>query len=89
MPSVSPTTAAAGAAAAGVSGDPLTGKWGERPMSRGRPRIEAVPVNTDQSSPTFPDPTEGDTERALRRDLVVLTAQRRARRRARHLRWSI
>ena len=37
-------------------------------------------MNPEQTSPTFPDPLDPD-ERALRRDLVLLTRQHRRRRR--------
>jgi hypothetical protein len=47
-----------------------------------RPWNEAVPVISYETSPTFPDvPCDDDDERALRRDLVLLTAQHRLRRR--------
>jgi hypothetical protein len=45
---------------------------------------EAGTVSTDESSPTFPDPLDAD-ERALRRDLVLLTRQHRRRRRGRRV----
>jgi hypothetical protein len=45
-------------------------------------------VIPDETSPTFPDPADADAERALRRDLVLLAAQRRLRRRDRGLRSS-
>ena len=41
-------------------------------------------MTPDESTPTFPDPVDPD-ERALRRDLLLLTAQRRPRRRGRRL----
>jgi hypothetical protein len=46
-----------------------------------RPWNEAVPVISYETSPTFPDVPCDDDERALRRDLVLLTAQHRLRRR--------
>jgi hypothetical protein len=51
------------------------------------PVPDALLVIPDESSLTFPDPV--DVDRALRRDLVLLTAQRRARRRGRRPRWAI
>jgi len=39
-------------------------------------------VSTEESSPTFPEPLDAD-ERALRRDLVLLTRQQRRQRRGR------
>ncbi|NYJ06543.1 hypothetical protein [Petropleomorpha daqingensis] len=39
-------------------------------------------MTTDESDPTFPEPLDAD-ERALRRDLVLLTRQHRRRRRGR------
>jgi hypothetical protein len=53
-------------------------------MYRRVPRPEAGLVNPDESSPTFPGPLDAD-ERALRRDLVLLTRQHRRRRRGRRV----
>jgi hypothetical protein len=43
-------------------------------------------VTPDESTPTFPEVSDAAAERALRRDLVLLGAQRRMRRRGRRLR---
>lgn len=45
--------------------------------------IEAGAVIPEETHPTFPVPADAAAERALRRDLVLLTAQLRPRRRAR------
>jgi hypothetical protein len=51
-------------------------------MYRPPPGPEAVLMNPDGTSPTLPDPLDAD-ERALRRDLLLLTRQHRRRRRGR------
>ena len=48
-------------------------------MYRPGPRPEAVLMDPDETTPTFPGPLDPD-ERALRRDLVLLTRQHRRRR---------
>jgi hypothetical protein len=47
---------------------------------------EAVPVTPDESSPTFPEVSDTAADRALRRDLVLISTQRRMRHRGRRLR---
>ena len=51
------------------------------------PVPDALLVIPDESRLTFPVPA--DVDRARLRDLVLLSSQRRARRRGRRLRWAI
>jgi hypothetical protein len=53
-------------------------------MYRPEQRPEAVLMDPDETTPTFPGPLDPD-ERALRRDLVLLTRQHRRRRPGRRI----